>query len=1253
MAQLAGALEILMFSGIARLQQDMNAHTQTVGRAMKNIESSVAMAKQALGALGIGIGLIGFGRMIKGALDAQDELAKLSQKINVSVEMLAGYQHAAGLAGVSNEALTKGFKTLSSQMFDSSMGLLESQRNFKLLGIEVKNTDGTLRNTEDVMIDVADRFAKMQDGATKSALAVKLFGKAGLDMIPMLNQGSAALAAQVAEGQRLNPVTAESARQAELFNDNMLRLGKSISTVGISILIDLLPHLSTLSDEMVRARNEGAGFWATMFEGAKSAMQSVMGWTAAGDLKAKTDEIAQAYQTLKEMQEGRFGPNNLPMAPAMIDQMKDRIALLVVERTKMLDIIAAVKSLETPKAQTRSAPSIPETAKAVADLDATYRGLLKSLEEKLNLEKESTEVEKLMFALDHLRADLYAKLTIAELVNLEAIAHGVDIKVAAKKAIEDETKALVDYATWLEKVKGELAAAIGEEDKKRGQAIRTMGDQITRMEEENKLIGLTNVEREIAIKLLDLEAQGVEKGSLAYETAATRLRAAMLAGAELRNAQEAQVEMWKSVESAGHQAFLSIFDTSKSVLERIRDMLKTHLIDILYQMTVKKWMFNFVANVSGAGVAQSVFPGMTSAGGGLGGIGNIASFGSNVMGMGGISSGYGAFATSGIGQSIGLSTATAAGYAAPVYEAGALVSAGSGTAAGGLTAAGSSIGMAIPYVAAAVAAYMIISGYLDKPETVQGSGDARINPDGTIGGGVGQLHGGYNPAAVMGAASQAVQNFGNTVEALGGTITQSFGLGIGQGGGGEYNVVADINGRQLADQAGLDSAGMQLAATRAILVGLQEAADFPDFIKKIFESINAATASGEQINATIAFAGAVKTLRDQLVETRTPTEIAAASIVKLNQELGASATSAELWKTQLVAAIDAGMSPAALAKWQALGTAIQTVADIAAQAAVTMNDASINDLVTARDAVWQAYDTEAASLNTLAESMTGFGKSLRDVQASISGGPLSPLGPMAQFAQEQAKFTDLARRAQLGDPEALQALGASAQSYLQSARGAYASGSQYTAIFDQVQAALGGAIGTADRTAANAATQISLMTAQVSELVGIRAGVQSLALAMLNFANVSSASNLSIGGNQVNLGVGAEWARSQIAQGNQRGVYDLLIANHISAASFDAMMGFNAGDSNIWARANGLPAFERGTDYVPRTGLALVHQGESITPAGGNTALLAKVEALTNEVRRLTAVVAAGDAANVSATDRVAQSQRDAAWRQEVQPRAA
>jgi TP901 family phage tail tape measure protein len=63
------------------------------------------------------------------------------------------------------------------------------------LGIEVRDANGELRSTEDILGDLADQFTRMEDGPEKSALAVQFFGqRAGPLLIPLLNEGRDAIA---------------------------------------------------------------------------------------------------------------------------------------------------------------------------------------------------------------------------------------------------------------------------------------------------------------------------------------------------------------------------------------------------------------------------------------------------------------------------------------------------------------------------------------------------------------------------------------------------------------------------------------------------------------------------------------------------------------------------------------------------------------------------------------------------------------------------------------------------------------------------------------------------------------------------------------------------------------------------------------------------------------------------------------------------------------------------------------------------
>ncbi|MBK9363004.1 MAG: phage tail length tape measure family protein [Rubrivivax sp.] len=116
------------------------------------------------------------------------------------------------------------------------------------------------------------------------------------------------------------------------------------------------------------------------------------------------------------------------------------------------------------------------------------------------------------------------------------------------------------------------------------------------------------------------------------------------------------------------------------------------------------------------------------------------------------------------------------------------------------------------------------------------------------------------------------------------------------------------------------------------------------------------------------------------------------------------------------------------------------------------------------------------------------------------------------------------------------------------------------------------------------------------------------------------------------------------------GIYARAVAEGIDSAALDALMGWAPGTSLAEARRRGLPAFAAGTAYVPRTGPAIVHEGERIIPAadnadlmrilrgdGGNGALVAEVRRLRDELAAMRRETMAANHATASNTGRAAR----------------
>ncbi|WP_315920446.1 hypothetical protein [Mesorhizobium sp. SP-1A] len=205
--------------------------------------AAAAAAAAALGAIALGV---------RNTLKEADDMSKMASKIGIPVEELSKLKYAADLAGVSMEGLKGSVSILAKNMADAAAGGKKGTQAFGAIGISVRDANGQIKSTSQVMAEISDKFAKMPDGAQKTALAMKLMGKSGADMIPLLNAGSAALNATMAEAKALGiEISSGMAANAERFNDNMSRMSAALGGLVVGLTSALAPALAAASDAMV------------------------------------------------------------------------------------------------------------------------------------------------------------------------------------------------------------------------------------------------------------------------------------------------------------------------------------------------------------------------------------------------------------------------------------------------------------------------------------------------------------------------------------------------------------------------------------------------------------------------------------------------------------------------------------------------------------------------------------------------------------------------------------------------------------------------------------------------------------------------------------------------------------------------------------------------------------------------------------------------------------------------------------------
>ncbi len=233
--------------------------TARASNALKKMQKDAEKIGTALG-FSLTAAATGFALMIRSAINAEDHLNDLSKKTGIAADTLGGIGFAAQQSGGDLDTASAAAGKLNKSLAEAAAGNVDAAQAFNVLGISVKDAAGNTKKADVVLAELADKFATYADGPEKAALALKLFGKAGADIIPLLDEGGKKLQDNIAYYQRFSGVTNETVAKADAFNDTLTQLNLLSSAFGKTLAAELLPTLQALADAFVHAKESGDGF---------------------------------------------------------------------------------------------------------------------------------------------------------------------------------------------------------------------------------------------------------------------------------------------------------------------------------------------------------------------------------------------------------------------------------------------------------------------------------------------------------------------------------------------------------------------------------------------------------------------------------------------------------------------------------------------------------------------------------------------------------------------------------------------------------------------------------------------------------------------------------------------------------------------------------------------------------------------------------------------------------------------------------
>lgn len=189
----------------------------------------------------------GLGAMALKASATADELLTLSSQTGIATDTLQGLKYASELVDVSVETMTKGIsKTVMAMNKATNVGndFIEISKG---LNVSMKNSNGTLKTSEEMFYDSIDAIGSLTNETEKEMAAQKLFGKSYQDLMPLIQSGSKALRGYTKEAKEMGLIISNKDLKAlGLFDDTMVKLKATIGVSATKIGVALIPLLEDL-----------------------------------------------------------------------------------------------------------------------------------------------------------------------------------------------------------------------------------------------------------------------------------------------------------------------------------------------------------------------------------------------------------------------------------------------------------------------------------------------------------------------------------------------------------------------------------------------------------------------------------------------------------------------------------------------------------------------------------------------------------------------------------------------------------------------------------------------------------------------------------------------------------------------------------------------------------------------------------------------------------------------------------------------
>lgn len=253
-------LSIDLVAKVAAFEKDFGQLARTTEKQAQEMSAAIGGIATAIKGLAAGASVGALTGFVRETIDALDRLNDLAQQTGITADVLGGLGFAASQSGGNLDSVVAAAGKLNKTLAEAAAGKDDAVEFFKALGLSAVDASGKTKTVEVAMAEIADKFAGFADGPEKAALALRGFGKAGAEQIPLLNEGGAKLLENVEYYKRYSGVTVEVTKRADEFNDVLGKIKVISGALGVGIASELLDPMKAIADAFLDAKEKGSDF---------------------------------------------------------------------------------------------------------------------------------------------------------------------------------------------------------------------------------------------------------------------------------------------------------------------------------------------------------------------------------------------------------------------------------------------------------------------------------------------------------------------------------------------------------------------------------------------------------------------------------------------------------------------------------------------------------------------------------------------------------------------------------------------------------------------------------------------------------------------------------------------------------------------------------------------------------------------------------------------------------------------------------